>query len=398
MITEKYKANIAKIYTFDFFTMFLVFVPVIVPYFMHLGLSMEEIFIIQAFFGLSMVICEVPSAYLGDLWGRKNVLILGSLLNAIGFSFLIIAEDFWSLLIYEFLLGVGTSFISGANISLLYDSLGDQRELKARSLGIQQSVALVGEAIAALLCSLLMVYGFTKVIYAQVLFAWFPLFIAVTLTEPYFEKMSRHTHSENLKEVLSHVFKADVFLRSIFINLTIWALSTFFAVWIVQKYWKDAGIELYHMGYLWMVCNLIAAITGKYAHQLEKRFGARAVLSIMALLPVTAYITMGSIQGIAGLIVTLLFYISRGLNMVIMREAFNHRVPAKFRNTANSLTSLFFRLGFFVFGPLIGYSIDKFGLAFSLKCIGISFLILFVTLLVPMLKMIHSQEMKNASP
>ena len=78
--------------------------------------------------------------------------------------------------------------------------------------------------------------------------------------------------------------------------------------------------------------------------------------------------------------------------MVIMREAFNHRVPSKFRNTANSLSSLFFRMGFFVFGPLVGFLIDKKGMYFSLNIIFFFFLFLFFTVMAPMLFMISKQE------
>jgi MFS family permease len=75
------QSNIPKIYSFSFFYMFLVIVPLLVPFFHKLGLTMEQVFISQAAFGLSMALFEVPSAYLGDLWGRKQVMILGVLLQ-----------------------------------------------------------------------------------------------------------------------------------------------------------------------------------------------------------------------------------------------------------------------------------------------------------------------------
>jgi hypothetical protein len=141
-----------------------------------------------------------------------------------------------------------------------------------------------------------------------------------------------------------------------------------------------------------MICNLTAAVTGKFAAKLENVFGSIKLLLIMALLPVVAYITMGSFIGSVGVYFTLFFYVSRGLNMVIMREAFNHRIPSKFRNTANSLSSLFFRMGFFVFGPLVGFIIDKKGMSFALNTIGYFFFALIFIVLIPMLNLIRKQE------
>jgi MFS family permease len=353
---------------------------------------MEDIFIIQALFGFSMALFEVPSAYLGDLWGRKNVLVLGSFITGIGFTCLLFAHDFWSLLLYEILLGIGASFVSGADIAILYDSIGDNRELKTKTLSHLQGMQLIGEAVAALCCSFLMVYGFNGVIWAQVFVGWIPLVVSFGLIEPEIIKMDKNAHKENIKEVIKYIFQDDKFLRVIFINMVVWSLSTFFAVWIIQKYWQDQNIALEHLGYLWMICNLTAAATGKFATKLEKILGSIKLLLIMALMPVVAYITMGSFIGSVGVYFTLLFYVSRGLNMVIMREAFNHRIPSKFRNTANSLSSLFFRMGFFVFGPLVGYIIDKKGMSFALNSIGYFFLLLIFIVLVPMLNMIHKQK------
>ena len=72
--------------------------------------------------------------------------------------------------------------------------------------------------------------------------------------------------------------------------------------------------------------------------------------------------------------------------MVIMREAFNWRIPSQFRNTANSLSSLFFRLTFFVFGPLVGFIIDRYGMNVGLYSLGGVYFCLIFVLMLPMLR------------
>lgn len=103
--------NIKAIYLLGFFTGFLVVVPVFVPLLQGYGLSMSQVLQTQALFALTIALCEVPSGYVADLWGRRNAILVGSALNALGFFSLLWADSFVDFLIYEFILGVGFSLI-----------------------------------------------------------------------------------------------------------------------------------------------------------------------------------------------------------------------------------------------------------------------------------------------
>jgi len=349
---------------------------------------MEEVFIIQAFFGFVMALFEVPSAYLGDLWGRKHVMLLGSFIMAIGSSLLLVVNDFWGLLFYEMLLGVGASFVSGAGVSILYDSLKDQPGEQLKAMGKFQTLGLTGESFAGITCAILVMYSFRHVVWGQVLIAWVPVVIALFIIEPKIERMKKDSHKENLKEVLSYIFVDNKFLRLIFINMVLWSLSTFYAIWIIQKYWQDQSISLSMIGVMWALCNFAGALTARKTVWLERKFGAHRVLFLMCIMPVVAYITLGVASGYLGVAVCLLFYFSRGINTVLMRDAFNGRIESKFRNTANSMISLFFRMGFFLTGPLVGWLIDKNGISFTMITLGVFYGVCFITLTAPFIKKI----------
>ena len=74
----KHTSSPTPIYLFGFTSTFLVLIPVVIPYFESFGLTMKEIYELNAFFGLSIALCEIPSGYVADLWGRKKSLQLGS--------------------------------------------------------------------------------------------------------------------------------------------------------------------------------------------------------------------------------------------------------------------------------------------------------------------------------
>ena len=109
------------IYLFGFASMFLILIPVIIPYFESYELSMKEIYELNAFFGLSVALCEIPSGYLADLWGRKRALQLGSCIIGSSFSALYWLDSYWEFVIFEMSLGIGLSLVSGTDIAMLYD-------------------------------------------------------------------------------------------------------------------------------------------------------------------------------------------------------------------------------------------------------------------------------------
>ncbi len=98
------QSNITKIYSITFFRMFLIIMPVIIPFYHSLNLSMKQIFELQAIFSVATVLFEIPSGYLSDLLGRKTTLILGNFLIGTGFTLLFWSTNFYWLICYQILL------------------------------------------------------------------------------------------------------------------------------------------------------------------------------------------------------------------------------------------------------------------------------------------------------
>ena len=72
----------------------MIIVPVIVPFFMSKGLSLAEIFYLQAVFAATIVLLEAPSGYFADVFGRRIALLIGSVVHGLGYLCLNFADDF----------------------------------------------------------------------------------------------------------------------------------------------------------------------------------------------------------------------------------------------------------------------------------------------------------------
>jgi hypothetical protein len=171
----------------------------------------------------------------------------------------------------------------------------------------------------------------------------------------------------------------------IVLALCVWSLTTFYAVWLLQKIWEQQGIELVHFGYLWAGLTVIASIAGRYAHKAEDLLGTSGLFLFIGLSPAVGYLGLEQLGVIGGYLASATFFISRGFGLVVLRDALNKRIPSEYRATANSLTSFGFRGAFMVTGPLVGYYLDLWGMQATLLLLAAATLVIFLVLIVPLI-------------
>lgn len=383
--------NAKLIILFNFFWMFIPVIAILVPFMMSLGATMTDVFLLNSFFGLTMVLTEVPSGYLADIVGRKKSVMLGGLVSGIGFTVLFFSTTLFHLYIYEFIIAVGLALISGADYALLFDSLKEQTEVSRKVQATWTSrfmmASFLGEACAAVVAGFASLISMSTIILATMIFGWGPFLISFFMYEPYVKKMDKTTHKENFKQVLNYLFTDSKFLRALFVNFVIWSLSTMCVVWLIQKYWQENDLPLMYFGFIWAGYSIVGALSNHFSHALEECLGSKVLLAMCSLLVCMAYLVIPYVGFITGTVLLSLFYISRGVFQPIFKEGFNHRLKEEFRATANSIYSLVFRMSFMVIGPLLGLYVDKFNLMGLFTVLGTVFLGLFVFLLIPFLSL-----------
>ena len=91
------------------------------------GLNNLEAFAANAFFTAGMVLFEVPTGIVADMWGRRMSFLLGTVTLAIttGLYVLLweVSAPFWQWAVVSLLLGLGFTFFSGAMEAWLVDAL-----------------------------------------------------------------------------------------------------------------------------------------------------------------------------------------------------------------------------------------------------------------------------------
>jgi MFS family permease len=394
--------NIRTIYLMGFFHSFMVVIPVFVPLLQGYGLSMGQVLQTQALFALTIALFEVPSGYIADLWGRRNAILVGSALNAVGFLSLLGADSFFDFLVYEFILGLGFSLISGADLALLYDTEVYLHENKlpggagaGKSLSRLIAVEAGASGIAGITASLLLLWSLDAVVLVQAFTGLAPVLLGLVLVEVPRPKNGKG-HRENARRVLELLlFGKPVVLWTAFC-IAVFGLLAVYVFWIYQKYWELQSIPIESFGYIWAAFALTVSIAARYASALEQRFGTRQLLCLIGLLPLVGLVGMATSNGWTGVLFGFSIQLARGLSMSLFYEALNRRVPGDFRATVNSLVSLAVRAVFIVTGPLLGYALDRIGVNSTLMLLAAIFAPLILVVLVPLLARIRREERGNA--
>lgn len=394
--------NIKTIYLLGFFNSFMVVTPIYVPLLQGHGLSMSQVLQTQALFALTIAMFEVPSGYIADTWGRRRAILAGSAFFAVGFLCLWQAETFVDFLLYEIILGIGYSLISGADLALLYDTEVYLKEHKlpggataSKSLSRLISVEAAASGIAGIVASILLLWSIETVVAAQAIIAILPLCLAFLLVEVPRPRVEMH-HSNNARSIVELLLFGKPVVLWTALAIAVFGLLAVYVFWIYQKYWEYRGIPTAWYGYIWAAFALTVSVAARFASTLEQRLGTRGVLCLTGALPLIGLAGMALGPGWVGVAFGFALQVSRGLSMSLFYEALNRRVPGHFRATVNSLVSFGIRVVFIGSGPLLGYALDSIGVVSTLLVLLALFTPALVLVLVPLLLRIRREKVSDA--
>nr|WP_082230817.1 MFS transporter [Haloprofundus marisrubri] len=96
-------------------------------YFLSQGLTFAEIAVLESLYNLTTVLGEIPTGYVGDRIGRRNSLLVGTVLISMTLLAIGLAESFAALSVLYVCWSMGYNFRSGSEDAWLYDALTDDR-------------------------------------------------------------------------------------------------------------------------------------------------------------------------------------------------------------------------------------------------------------------------------
>jgi predicted MFS family arabinose efflux permease len=353
-------------------------IPVITLFFKdQLGMSIADLMLLQAWFGLVAVLLEFPSGYVADRLGHRLSLLVGAVLWVLGWCLYVRAEDFSGAVVAESLLAAGLAFFSGADAALLYESLerderpGEYVRWEGRGRAAGQVCEAASSAIGGWLYAIAPRLPFA----AQIPTAIAALGIALALRDDRkrgAEKGEDRAVDGSVPSSRSHLTRALAVLRfagahrrlrAAFALSVSLSISSFVMVWLIQPYLQARGVPAAWLGPLWAFANLWLAGASLLSGRIADAIGVSATLLVCALLAPTAYALLAVSGSVWGGAAYLLLMTLRGLQGPLLVAAIQADAPSADRAAVLSLNSLLFRLAFVLVGPALGAGVDRFGMA-----------------------------------
>ncbi len=330
---------------------------------LEIGLSVAQIMLLQACFGLVVAICEFPSGYVADRIGYRVALVLASSLMFIGWSVYLVANNFWSVLVAELILGVGHSLISGTDSAMMYESLANigQQQTFEKWNGRFRFFGQSAEATTALGAGLIFTYWARLPFVLESLIWLVNIGIALTLVEPARHRPLQVRHLQQIRDIYQYVVHRQPALLALMIFSLPIGIGSFLPVWLIPLHAHDAGVPTSWLGPIWAVANYSVAIAALCSYRLRSTLGQLPTLMICILLMAVGYAGLGLSHHLFGFAFYYVLTTMRGLNSPILHAAEQHLMPSDNRAGLLSLHSLIFRVTFAVVGPLVGLAVDLWG-------------------------------------
>lgn len=374
-----YRRNLSLILWIRICFSLLFVIPVVSLYWQRYGMDLQDIFLLQAIFALSVVLLEVPTGFIGDRIGRKKTLLLACGIAAAGWTVYALADSFAWFVVVEVVLGVAFSFLSGTDTALLYeslDALGEQGNYTSHA-GRQFSHVLWAEGLAGIAGALTLPFlKYEGLLVASGLSAAIGLVLALKIREPV---RTAYCHPRGtlygLYKIARFVFLRSTVVRRVLPLMAACGLATMLGVWLYQPYWTAHGVPLWAFGLLWAGISLVAGAAGRLAPWLEKKLGD----ALFLLLPVPVllgYLAGALLPGTWGIIFLYMVPILRGLTHPVLSRHIHEETYSDKRATVLSIESWLFRILYTVTAPVIGLVGRKGGLeAALLACAAVSVLL-----------------------
>ena len=378
--------NTVQLYLIKIAKWFNLVMPIVVLFYQENGLSMSQIFILKSIYSIAMVATELPSGYLADVWGCRKTLLVGAIMGTIGILIYSISGVFSSFVVAEIILGVGFSFVSGADSAMLYDSLkAENRENEyIKHEGQITSSGNFAEALAGVAGGLLATISLRTPYYFQIVVAAIGIPAAYLLKEPQHALERTHLKMKEILSIVKLTYQQPEMRSAIMISSFTGAATLTYA-WFVQPYFQKAGVPVSVFGILWTLLNLTAGVFSMYAYRIEKLLGQRITLLLIVVFISLGFMLTSIEISLAGIAILFGFYMIRGVATPVLKDQINQFTDSKVRATILSIRNFEIRIIFAIVGPVLGYLTDTFSLQTALMVTGIAYFVAALWSILPFL-------------
>jgi MFS family permease len=375
----KYKRNIYLYYFSDFCFSLLFTIPVWVNFFRQY-FTFTQMSLLNGAVITIIFLLQIPTGAFADMTGRKTSMVVGAIIWGLALIFEGFAKNGLMIVIAELLTGVGTAFVSGANLALVYDSLkeiGKEHQFyKVRSIDVMLvQFAIIFSSIIA---------GYLFIIWKGLpfFFTGIALITGSIACMFFYEIKKKHEYLqlshyiEQSKLGFKEIFKDKATKNVSLFYILVGGMTLAWQVYFNQIYATSIGYSVLGKSWLFAIIRFVNVIIlirvlhfEKYVTKKNIYFFFPAIILFSSLLAVIPIKALGTF---------LLFTMTMPstLRVIVLDKYVNERFNSKYRATALSALNMFLSIFMIIIMIVSGPIIDKFSAGTAYFVMGIIALIL----------------------
>lgn len=346
--------NIKKYYLYNVFNDLMPIYPIYLLMFQSKGISVFQISLLLAIWSIPAVVLEIPTGILADRWSRKHMIGLGELLKVICYFLWIYADGFLLYAIGFVFWGIGSSFQSGSEEALLYDSLKLQgcEDRFDLILGKGHFISGISNMIASLTGGLIgSLFGFQAALGLSILSGLITTTIVFTMKEVNLYKDRIRNREKTLKGNTFGKACSFLFHNTEIILLMLLAVFVVTTAGVLDEYdqliAKEYGLTVKLIG-IWAAIRFAMISIGSYLARglrigmetlLHKKDGMFSI-GFLCLLASSCLILSGLIKWIGIMSLYGLYYLIMSAGEVLQEDYIQKKIDMEGRATIHSLMSL----------------------------------------------------------
>lgn len=358
-----------KIYASRFLDSFILIGVIFTLFFNNAGLNPFQISELITIWSITTILTEVPFGVFADTYSRKNLLIIGLILRALGFYFWYLG-GFVNYAIGFILWGLKNTLTSGTLEALVYDELVFYKKegLYEEVNGKMSSAFSLGLTLSAVFGGLVAQINFNWVLIASIVTSLLGGLVLLTLksVKPV-QSTGEVNYYKTLKESVLEIHKNKSLLFVI-----IFICFIFAAFGATDEYWAliydKFNLTPTVIGFLVALVYGLGSIAGytiKYFKSSSKIFGY-----ILLLIGALLYVILGLTKTIFILPIAFVAIYLFQIASIKLEAELQHNISSHQRATISSLKSLVFELVYMGYVLLFGFVGDKFGVVNILTIAG----------------------------
>jgi MFS family permease len=382
-----FRSNIRRLYMFQALKNFALWMPIWIIFLERdRGLSLAQIYVIVGIGWVVMAVADIPSGALADAFGRKAVVVGGTILSVSGLTVLSLAPGLVGVAIGYLLWAVGDSLISGTDMTLLYESakLAGLEDDFARIQGNSFQIIQASQAVSSVLGGVLAYYRLWLPMLITAGLSAVALVVMFTVTEPPIHPDDRQGYFQILRSATTYL-RHHPRATSLLTYTALAAGTAFFVPFVLfQPEMAAHAVDVAWFGLMFTglrTASLLGLRYGRKIIRADNLYRAMIVVPVLmtglfvcvAVSPNwwTAYISMLVLAGVSPAL------------RPMANALLNRMVPGGIRATLLSTQNVAMTLFIAVMHPAVGATADAWGLRYAFVLLaGVSLIPLFAVPLI----------------